>query len=304
MRLPVVLLCGLGVVAMATPALAVDIVFDYSMDTSGFFGNVTAKATLEAVGNEFSAMLGDSLSAIEPDALNTWEAVFARPDTGINGSWVNNATIPADTLVIYVGARDLGDSIFEAGPGGWNANGYQPWFDTLANRGEFNADGAGATDFAPWGGVIAFDDDGVGYGWNFSAYTWPGYNDADFLTAAYMAMGRVLGYGTSDSWQTFTQWTGSQWAFNGPASVAEYGDVVPMSSDQSVWADGLMSMSDGAPQEVVMDGQLYIGDRKYMTDLDWAGLDDIGWEVVPEPTSMAVLLGAALMGFARRRHIG
>jgi hypothetical protein len=44
-----------------------------------------------------------------------------------------------------------------------------------------------------------------------------------------------------------------------------------------------------------MDPTITVGTRKYLTDLDLAFLQDMGWEVVPEPTSAALLLLSGLV---------
>ena len=54
-----------------------------------------------------------------------------------------------------------------------------------------------------------------------------------------------------------------------------------------------------------MDPELTTGSRKRFTDLDYAALRDIGWEVAPVPLPAAVWLFAGgllgLLRFARRR---
>jgi len=56
-----------------------------------------------------------------------------------------------------------------------------------------------------------------------------------------------------------------------------------------------------------MDPSLTGTSRKVFTDLDFAGLKDLGWEVspVPEPAEMALASGLALLAFGvlRRRSL-
>ena len=50
----------------------------------------------------------------------------------------------------------------------------------------------------------------------------------------------------------------------------------PILADAVAWGKKL-----GGSQEAAMDPTLSAGTRKYFTELDWAGLADVGWEVVP-----------------------
>jgi hypothetical protein len=69
--------------------------------------------------------------------------------------------------------------------------------------------------------------------------------------------------------------------FTGPLSVAANGGNVPLASGSSHWSNGHTSslVNTGAVQESAMDPNLTVGTRKQFTVLDWAALDDLGWEV-------------------------
>lgn len=80
-----------------------------------------------------------------------------------------------------------------------------------------------------------------------------------------------------------------------------------MSGDLAHWAEGTTSFVAGLPQEAAMDPTITTGTRKAFTDLDFAAMKDIGWEVtpVPEPGTWAMLFaGLGLVGFAARRRAG
>ena len=87
----------------------------------------------------------------------------------------------------------------------------------------------------------------------------------------------MLGFGTAASWTAKI----SNNTFIGSKSVASYGAAVPLSGGH--WAEG--TKSGGV--EASLDPTLAFGKRKNFTALDFAGLDDIGWDVVTPPASIA-----------------
>ena len=294
--------CGLVLASTQSGRAQVNITFDYTYDTHGFFSgaNNIARTDLEAAASSLQSRLADSLSAITPGGGNSWSSTFMNPETG-GQQTVANSSIAANTLVVYVGARSLSSSeLALAGFGGFSAPGIQPWLDTVSKRGQT---GAPNTDFGPWGGSISFSST---VSWYFdpdpSTVDVPaGQND--FYSVALHELGHVLGIGGATSWDKLI--TGSQ--FTGAGAMALYGGPVPVTADHGHWADGMMSTIPGTStlQEPAMDPTITVGTRKYFTDLDFAGLSGIGWEVtpVPEPEQFALVAGLGLLGFAvcRRR---
>ena len=84
--------------------------------------------------------------------------------------------------------------------------------------------------------------------------------------------------------------------------------LVPLNGSLDHWAEGTMSVALGIAQEAAMDPTLVNGTRKYFTDLDYAAMADIGWEVnvpppVPEASTWAMLMaGLGLVAVAVRRR--
>jgi len=274
-------------VLLGVPLSAQAIVFhfDYSTDSTGFFGEGNpqgalageqARAALEAAGAFFEDVLGDDLAAIQPFGFNRWNAVYTHPATGEQAS-TYNLSVPEDTIWVYVGARALeGSTLAEAGPGGYSGLWGSPTFrQAVTNRGQ----GDPGTDFAPWGGAMAFDIDA---NWHFDHTTAPAGGKFDLYSVALHELGHVLGFGLAKSWEGYVQ----NHLFSGPEAVSVYGANVPLSSDDGHWQSGLSDtiFRTTLAQETAMDPNIGPRTRKYYTDLDVAALDDIGWEITPPAT--------------------
>lgn len=298
-RKPLAVLTAVVALTLAAlPAQAqVIIQLDYTFDTNNFFSTAERRAALQAAAASFEARLNDSLTAIIPGGGNEWTSAFIHPGTGAIQT-LSNPTIPANTIVIYAGGRDLPGAILgQGGPGGiFSGSGSQEWIDTLLARGQPGALLPNPTDFGPWGGSITFD---TLTAWNFSL-DGPVAGLFDFLSVAKHELGHVLGFGTADSWDTFV--SGSN--FVGPAAQAAFGGPVPLDAARAHWASG--TMSDGV--EALMTPSIAAGVRRPFTTLDFAGLSDIGWQVgtqvIPEPSVLllcAVGLGSVSVGVLRGR---
>ena len=248
-----------------TPAITLR--FDYTYDTSGFFNDVTHRAALEKAGSDLVAPITTSLSAITPSgSTNTWQAVFNSPSTG-NQVSVSNPTIPADTIIVYVGGLSVGSG--EAGfggPGGYSVSGTRSFQSTVQTR--------GVTGFSTWGGSISFDTTA---NWYFGAdASGLGNNKLDFTSVATHELGHVLGFGTSTEFSNLVH--------NGTLSGTNIDNIVAagvaVSSDQQHLAQG--TTSNGNP--VSLQPTLAANRRVLFSALDYAVLKDIGWQVSNTPT--------------------
>jgi hypothetical protein len=308
------LLVGLiaGMLALVGPAARgnLTIQFNYDFDDSNFVSgaNIGRRAILEQAASVFTTFITDSLDLINPSGGNSWNALpFDPRNTGASLT-ISNLIVPANTVIVYVGASNLGGSTLGlGGPGGYNASGVtQLWFDTLEGRGEAGALLGTPTDFSPWGGTLAFNSTSA---WHFDSdpstvETFTGLND--FYSVAVHELGHLLGMGTAGSWDSLI--SGAN--FTGALSLAAQGGIVPLSGDLAHWANGTMStvVGTGAAQEAAMSPSLTVGTRKFFTALDYAGLQDIGWQLsaIPESATFvwAAALGAAGMLWRRRTRCG
>jgi hypothetical protein len=251
---------------------SITIQFDYSLDTNHFFDDPARRAILAQAAQAMAGRLQDHLEAIVPDAAHPDTASVPDPTTGGFVTF-NNLTIPADTIIVYVGSQPLsGGSIGLTISTPLSTSSTDPqWQALLQGRGQPGALGAPGqqTDYAPAFASIAFD----------STTSWdPAPGTVTSLTpllldTAEHELGHVLGIGTAPSW--FRLISGG--TFTGAAAVASHGGSVPVTSDGGHWATGTNS---GGPALMCPTGSL-VG---FPTALDFAALSDIGWQVGPGVT--------------------
>jgi hypothetical protein len=257
--------------------LSLTVQLDFSLDANNFFDTSSKRSVLQAAVNAAVAPYGDHLAAINPTPLlgNTWTATVTNPATGATTNFTN-PTVPEDTLIIFVGARDI-SALGVGGPGGFSSSGNSDWNSLVASRGENNVSGSSATDFGPYGGSIVFDSSPSG-GWYFGTDPAGINGKNDFYSVALHEMTHVLGFGTSAAFSARIK----SGKFTGPSAALAYdgdGDV-PLAGDNSHWASG--TKDNGV--EAGMDPELTTGQRKLLTPLDLAGMDDIGWDVPIDAT--------------------
>ena len=319
---------------------ALDILVDYSFDTeilesgavSGFFnpshsyadGSTGAqrRARLEAAADVFSANITDDLLPIVPESGNQWQLRIRNP--GIpQFEFIDDLVVPADSIILYAGGRDLGGPILGQADGGqiesWS--GSLEFLDTIRHRGEGSAGSfqQASDDFGPWGGTVTFtsnivvsvDGTPTGFNWHFDETT-AGLDGTkfDFQTVALHEIGHVMGFGTSPSYVAHRlvggDPLGTENLFTGENSVAVYGGNVPLEgSPDDLKARPQHWQADLLNDTTVMDTTLRVGKRSVMQPLDWAGFADLGWEVVlipePGPTVLSLVALVALVVMVKRR---
>ncbi len=252
---------------------SIKIRFDYSLDeedkSKSFFSS-SRKTLLEAAAKMVTSRMTDNLTAIQPSGINTWTAQTRHPQTNKLMDFPN-LKIAANEIVVYVGARELDDNIIgEGGYGGFKRIENGNWRNTVAGRGQAGALATPKTDFGPWGGTLAFDTTtNWFFGLDQSALE-PGQQD--FVTVAAHELMHLLGFGTAESWTNLK----SGATFTGPKSRAAYdaGGNVPLSVEGKHWRETVTDAGRPTIMRPVIDS----GERRTLTGLDLAGLDDIGWE--------------------------
>ena len=247
-----------------TPALTFQ--FDYSFDTNNFFSDPTRRAALERSAAEFGSRITTNLAAITPTGGDTWQATFYSPSDGTTLARVDNRSIPADTLLVFVGSMDTDSA--EAGfggPGGYSVAGSAGWQNVVTTRGHVG--------FSTWGGSVSFDKS---QSWYFGAdAAGLGAGQIDFDTVVEHELGHVLGFGTSPEFSLYV----NNGVFTGPTATTLYGGPVALGPDLAHWAQSTMYSGE----HVSMHPQLVPNARVEFSDLDYAALRDIGWDVTGVP---------------------
>lgn len=239
---------------------------------------------------------------------------------------------------VFVGVRQLtGTTLGQGGPGvlglAAGATGVLPELPgavTAANAsasatygrgdgptiGNLTGDLAGSTvdvDFGSTVGNLWFDSDTNNDtiedfdAWHFDHTLAVAAGKNDFYSVALHEIIHAVGYGTSDSWDALV--SGTDWL--GPNAIALMGSGVGLiSGDGAHIASGVMSSSlfDGSSQESLLSPSIVTGTRKYITALDVAVLQDIGFAnasapaAIPEPGSLAFCAVGSLLLIGRHRR--
>jgi hypothetical protein len=274
---------------------AVTIRVDYSLDSNGFFNPPERKAAIEFVAATFSQRFNDSLAAVSASGNNSFSLELTHPGTG-TAFTINNPVIPADTVIMYVGGRDLpGSALGLGGPTGFGSSGTAGFLELVRSRGEPGLQNGLQIDTAPMAGVIAFDSL---TSWHFGiSTTGLGSFNSDFLSVAQHEMGHALGFSSGNP--AFGRFV-SGLQFRGPAAMAVYGGPVPL-ANEAHWQSGIVV---GGVPGAAMEPSLGDGERQLFTELDFAAMKDIGWEVVDKGQPPVVVIGglspAALEGGTRQ----
>ena len=184
--------------------------------------------------------------------------------------------------------------------------------------------------------IIQYDIDAAGNAWNFGAGA-PGVGEIDFRSVVTHELGHSLGWSSSfdDDWNDWglggyglTAWdenlvdsagnraqsgtagnpgdfnqTDNPIYFDGANASALYGGAVPIyAPDPYAPGSSLSHLADvGFLEDLLMSHSIGSEMLRDVSDLEWAMMTDMGWNIVPEPATLVLLgLGGLLL---RKRRI-
>jgi hypothetical protein len=272
------------IAARAEAKITIDI--DYSLDVAAnnFFNPATAnglaaRAALGAATDTFSDRLLDQFDAITPSGGNVFTPRMRHPVTGESNFIAPLTSVPANTIKLYAAGRVEASPNGILGQGGFGSSGGSgsfDWFNFLKSRGPGNSGAilSPQQDFALWGGSISFNTTST---WNYSVVNGPTTGQYDFVSVALHEVAHYLGFGTAES---FTVTNTSSGTFIGPkAKAVNIGVAVPLIGASHFGAVTSSVVAGGPAQTPVMTPSLGTNTRRKFTLLDFAALDDIGWEL-------------------------
>src|SRR4051812_29628508 len=209
---------------------SVKFLLDFGFDTGFFVNHPDRINTVRAAAADLANRFTDTLAAIPYPAApgDHWTAEFDRPGGVGQAESVENLLVPANTIVVFVGARELVGEKYVTSTGR-QVFGSADWNTLVLGRGQANSFGAAATDFGPWGGSLTYDSIA---NWHFGIDPPGNANETDIYMATQKGLMELMGFGASEAW--FRVASGEQ--FFGPKATAVYGaPTVPLSSNNRYW---------------------------------------------------------------------
>ncbi|MDZ4658864.1 MAG: PEP-CTERM sorting domain-containing protein [Bythopirellula sp.] len=288
-----------------------------------------ARDAIDEAAADISAAITSNLSAINTDlysgingnatATFNWSYSYSNPLTG-GSVTIDTATIPANTVTMYVGARSiLGSTLGVGGPGGAGfslsgtystPNQWPGAVDIGESQSELAYKRGGGPVIGTLEGTSVAEgfvgtysiDFGIAYG--SLSLDWDGNNngakdnDTDLNNYWHFNHTTSVGAGKNDLYSVALHemlhalgigasdsWddlvSGTTWDGSNASTLYGSGNGLINPAGDHI-ASGIMSTSilDGSPQEVVMDPSITQGTRKRLTALDLAFLRDIGYATI------------------------
>lgn len=268
------------------------IVFDYSLDTSRFFGtsaNDVRRVRLQQAADALVSRFSDNLTAVAPAQFVTVRPRVLHPSQGpansATGDLIDlpqNPTIAANTIIVFAGARDLPGAV--RGVGGTAAISFSrtcipgPQCDqavanqnAIRSRGQAGVLKSSPDDVAPLYGSISFDAPSRDSFYMGEDPNGIAPNQIDFLSVATHELAHVLGFGTSESWNRLA----ASGSFSGASARAAYNGTGNVPLVTAHWAPSV-----NAIQPTLMGPSIDSGVRVPFSALDFAAMDDLGWQLI------------------------
>lgn len=291
------------------------------------------------IATPLGAITANSFTGTQGNALTTfnWTLTSIDPTTGLNKSLFPFTRL-ADTVVVHVGWRAFpGEPLGGAKIDKAERTVFAPMAGTMTERVTATDVAAGASNsmltrgvapvlgsftgqigsgvnyslrYGALGGSVWFDSDidndnapdmgRLDEYWQFDAMSPVAEGKHDFYSVALRGLVTTLGFGEGNAWDA--QKNGTSWkGANAAALFGNDGTGLITTAGQIAQGLGGLNLYDGTWQLAAMSPGLAAGERRYLTELDVAFFKDLGYQVVPEPGSVGLLLlGAALLGTRRR----
>jgi hypothetical protein len=335
-------LAALLVPIFSSPAVEVTLVYQNPSDS---FFSVTARNTLEKAAADVSFAITTTLAGLSQDvyvgtsggttATANWSLNYIDPTDGTSVVSLETFSLLPDQITIYVGSRVLADdTLGEGGTGGAGLGlsgsgataGWQAAVDSMENAsntgmvrggpvlntisGSISLSGTPASYQLERGYAVSSLSLDSSAAWNLDYALMPTAGQNDLYSVAVHEMLHGIGFGAGQAWDNEAD--GQNWSGSAVFALLGTGTNV-LSEDGKHIAEGLTGVplidgvwQFGAEQEALMDPSILQGTRKYITDLDLAFLQDLGWEtqVVPEPAAGMLVLAAGVVFLGRRHRRG
>lgn len=276
--IPLMLLSILFCLQSSVSRAGLNIQFDYSHDSNGFFDDVDRREALETAAKIVNRYV-DDMAAIEPSGENSLGLII-DPSVRVGSIFLRQTVIPEDTITILVGGQPMQTSLARVGLLNGSAVGSDEFKEHVRSRGQSGVVESPASDFSPAVSSMSFNSDPDVVNWHFGLSAETLADDQyDFITVAMSQLTHAMGFGTADSFNSNVNTDGQ---FVGPSAI-EAGSpdnpTLQLNSLKSNWERGTTSEWNEMSQTTLMDRFYSRGDgRRFLTELDRAALRDIGWE--------------------------
>lgn len=275
---------------------AIDIIFDYTYDTTNWFGD-EQRYIMDQAAYAFESRLGGETfgSLIPSDYAGSSATGYLNASNPVGGARINKnfGTLLADgstfgeanTIVIFPGAGAASGSTLAWASGGIGYSGVLG--DSYINYIDNTRDTS--TNYDSVGGAISVNHS---YDWYFDTDLTDFDNTTnkyDFYSTMVHEIGHLMGFrDQSDAWDVLYDDATNTWIGN-EGKTANSGNPIPMdSASKSHFNKSLLDSSHVVCKcHPVMDVSSGTNERASFSELDFAVLKDIGYSISATPVATA-----------------